>query len=203
MKIIKWLDEYLEEFLLTLLLIGISSVMIIQVISRYCFNYSLSWSDEISRYFLVWSGFLSVSFCVKKRISIKIEQVQNALPERAVPWLKMLRHTIVFLFCIIMIPYAFAYVQQTIANGSTSPALQIPLYYIQSAPLVCFVLLAIRVAQAWIREFRASRGIMMETIENELHPETLEEIKEKEAAEWAQRHGDETGDASDQKEVKE
>ena len=82
MKIVRWLDDHLEELCLTLLLIGISAIMVTQVIARYVFNYSLSWSDELARYCLVWSAFLSVSFCVKKRISIKIDQVQNALPER-------------------------------------------------------------------------------------------------------------------------
>ncbi len=156
MKVIKWLDQYLEEVLLTLMLIVISVVMIAQVISRYVFNASFSWSDELARYMLVWSCFLSVSYCVKRRISIKIEQLQNALPKKAIPWMRLVRHTIVFIFCVIMIPYAWTYLQQTIASGATSAAMQIPMSWIQSAPLVGFILLTIRVAQAWIREFKIS-----------------------------------------------
>ncbi len=156
MKALKWLDRYLEEVLLTLMLIIISVVMIAQVISRYVFNASFSWSDELARYMLVWSCFLSISFCVKRRISIKIEQLQNALPKKAIPWMRLIRHTIVFIFCIIMIPYAWTYLRQTIASGATSAAMQIPMSWIQSAPLVGFVLLAVRVAQAWIREFKIS-----------------------------------------------
>lgn len=156
MKVIKWLDNYLEEFLLVLLLIGISAVMVIQVICRYVFNYSLSWSDELTRYFLVWSCFLSVSYCVKRRISIKIKQLQEAFPERIQAWIRIIRHTIVFIFCIIMIPYAFTYVEQAVSSGAKSSALMLPMYYIQSAPLICFLLLAVRVAQAWIREFKST-----------------------------------------------
>ncbi len=156
MKVIKWLDQYLEEVLLTLMLIVISVVMIAQVISRYVFNASFSWSDELARYMLVWSCFLSVSYCVKRRISIKIEQLQNSLPKKAIPWMRLVRHTIVCVFCIIMIPYAWTYLQQTIASGATSAAMQIPMSWIQSAPLVGFVLLTIRVGQAWVREFKIS-----------------------------------------------
>lgn len=180
MKVIKWLDDHLEEVLMTLLLIAISVVMIVQVIARRVFNSSLSWSDELARYLLVWSAFLSVSYCVKKRISIKIDQFQNALPERAIPWIKMLRHTIVFLFCIIMLPYAATYVQQAVASGATGASIRIPMYYIQSAPLVCFVLLAIRVAQAWVREFKASWRFMLQTIKDELKAELREEMKREE-----------------------
>lgn len=196
MKIVRWLDDHLEELCLTLLLIGISAIMVTQVIARYVFNYSLSWSDELARYCLVWSAFLSVSFCVKKRISIKIDQVQNALPERAVPWLKMIRHTIVFLFCILMIPHAWTYVQQSVSSGASSPALQIPMVFIQCAPLVGFILLAIRVAQAWFREFKSSRKIMAETIADALKAETLEEMKAEERLEELRRKQREDGEDS-------
>ena len=152
MKIVKWLDAHLEEVLLTLLLMAIACTMLAQIIARYVFQSALSWSDELARYLLVWSAFLSVSYCVRKRVSIKIEQVQNLLPGKAVPVCKMIRHTLVFLFCILMIPYAVTYVQQAMETGGTSAAMQIPLWFIQSAPLVGFVLLAVRVAQAWIRE---------------------------------------------------
>lgn len=164
MKAIKWLDKYLEEVLMTILLFGIVIIMAAQVITRYVFNNSLSWTDELARYFLVWSCFLSVSYCVKRRISIKIDQFQNMIPERGRPWIKMIRHTIVFIFCMLMIPYTWTYLMQAQASGATSAALKIPMTYIQSAPLVGFILLAIRVVQAWVREFKASRGILAETL---------------------------------------
>ena len=172
MKLLHWFDENLEEVLMAFLLIGISVIIIVQVFARYLFNSSLTWSDELTRYFLIWSAFLSVSYCVKKRISIKIEQLQNSLSNPIIPWVRMIRHTIVFLFCLIMLPYALTYVQQSIENGSTSSALKIPMYYIQSAPLVCFILLSFRVAQAWIWEFRLSWRYMMKTLRMQLKAST-------------------------------
>lgn len=154
MKIIRWMDDNLEEALMVLLLFGIALVMILQVVTRYVFNYSMSWSDELVRYFLVWSCFLSVSFCVKKRISIKIDSLLHALPEKAKPWLRAVRHLIILIFCIIMIPFAVTFIRQAVASGATSAAMEIPMYYIQSAPLVGFVLLAIRCFQALVREVR-------------------------------------------------
>jgi TRAP-type C4-dicarboxylate transport system permease small subunit len=180
MKALRFVDDKLEEILMTLLLIGIVICMSAQVISRRVFNDSLTWTDELARYLLVWSGFLSVSYCVKKRISIKIDQFQNMLPERAVPWIKMVRHTIVFLFCIAMLPYCVTYVQQAVASGATSSALKIPMYYIQSAPLVGFVLLAIRVAQAWVREFKASWRGMWGDLKAQLKAELREELRQEE-----------------------
>ncbi|MCQ2500863.1 MAG: TRAP transporter small permease [Lachnospiraceae bacterium] len=152
MKLVKWIDSHLEEVLLALLLAAIACIMLAQIIARYVFKNALTWSDEMARYMLVWSGFLSVSYCVKKRVSIKIEQLQNAMPEKVIPAIRLIRHVIVFAFCVIMIPYSITYVQQALASGATSAAMKLPMTWIQSAPLVGFVLLAVRVLQAAIRE---------------------------------------------------
>ncbi|MCD8142490.1 MAG: TRAP transporter small permease [Clostridiales bacterium] len=159
MKVLKWLDESLEEVLLILLLIAMVCIMGIQVVARYCLNQSLSWSEELTQYLFVWATFISVSYCVKKRISIKIEQLLNILPEPGQTVLRLFRHTIVFIFCIIMLPYCQSYLQQSIELEATSAALGIPMYYIQSAPLVGFLLLTVRVAQAWWREAKKMKGV--------------------------------------------
>ena len=92
----------------------------------------------------------------------------------------MIRHTIVFIFCILMIPFALTYVQQAMASGATSPALKIPMTFIQAAPLAGFILLAIRVLQAWIREWKASRAFMIQTLKEEILGEIRREQEEKE-----------------------
>ena len=61
-KVLHWLDENLEEFLLVVFLIAMTLIMGIQVLSRYVLGQSLSWSEEITRYLFIWSVFLSVSY---------------------------------------------------------------------------------------------------------------------------------------------
>jgi TRAP-type C4-dicarboxylate transport system permease small subunit len=48
-----WIDEYLEEFVMTILLILMALIMGVQVLSRYVFGMSLSWSEEITRYLFI------------------------------------------------------------------------------------------------------------------------------------------------------
>ena len=152
MKFLKWLDDNLEETILILLLICMVVIMGMQILARYALNTSLSWSEELTQYLFVWSVFLSISYCVKKRISIKIEQFLSILPKKGQTGLRLLRHTLVFIFCLIMIPYCVTYVRQAIDLQATSAALHIPMYFIQSAPLVGFLLLTVRDFQAWLRE---------------------------------------------------
>lgn len=154
MKFLKWLDDNLEETILIILLICMVLVMGMQILARYCLNTSLSWSEELTQYMFVWSVFISISYCVKKRISIKIEQFLSILPARGQAGLRLLRHTLVLAFCIVMLPFSVTYVQQSIDSHATSAALHLPMYFIQSAPLVGFILLTVRVFQAWLREAR-------------------------------------------------
>ena len=158
MKFLKWLDENLEEMILIILLVCMVIIMGMQILARYCLNTSLSWSEELTQYMFVWSVFISISYCVKKRISIKIEQFLNILPARGQAGLRLLRHTLVLLFCLVMLPFAVTYVQQSVDSQATSAALHIPMYFIQSAPLVGFILLTVRVLQAWLREAKNIAG---------------------------------------------
>lgn len=64
-KALQWLDENLEEVLLVIALAAMAVIMGIQVIARYIFGASLSWSEELTRYIFIWAGFLSVSYCTK------------------------------------------------------------------------------------------------------------------------------------------
>ena len=154
MKAIRWIDEYLEEIIMVILLVCMVLIMGTQIFARYCLNNSLGWTEELTQYIFVWSTFISISYCVKKRVSIKIEQFINVLPERGKAVLRLIRHTLVFVFCVIMIPYALTYVSQAIDSHAKSAALHLPMYFVQSAPLVGFILLIIRVAQAWVREVK-------------------------------------------------
>ena len=75
MKLVKWLDKHLEEILLVGLLFVMMIIMGIQILARYALGNSLSWSEEITRFCFIWTGFLSISYCVKNSKSIKIEQL--------------------------------------------------------------------------------------------------------------------------------
>ena len=105
-KVLHWLDENLEEFLLVVFLIAMTLIMGIQVLSRYVLGQSLSWSEEITRYLFIWSGFLSVSYCSKKCLSIKIEQFVAIFPRRGKALFKVVNHTFELIFFLYMIPFA-------------------------------------------------------------------------------------------------
>ncbi len=146
-KALYYLEENLEEIFMVLCLIAMTLIMGLQIISRYVLHISLSWSEEITRYIFIWAAFISVSLCTKKCISIKIDQFIKLFSKRGEAAFKILNLVISLAFFLYLIPYAYRYLQETIASGQVSPACQIPMSFVQSAPLVAFVLCSIRIIQ--------------------------------------------------------
>lgn len=154
MKVIKWLDENIEEFLLMLLLVCITLIMGVQIFARYVLNNSFTWSEELVRYLFIYMGFISVSYCIKKWISIKINQVIELFPKKAYIVLQLILNIILFLFFVYLSYYSLLYLQSSITSGQVSPALQIPMSYIQAAPLLGFGLASIRALQQIILDLQ-------------------------------------------------
>lgn len=152
-KVLNRIDEYLEEVLLAGALAAMAVIMGVQVFFRYVLGASLSWSEELTRYLFIWAGFLSVSYCTKKCISIKIEQFVSLFPKRGKALFKVVNHTLELILFLYLLPFAWNYLMSAVENGQTSPAMGIPMYVVQAAPLVGFSLCAVRVLQRWIVEF--------------------------------------------------
>lgn len=144
---IRWLDKNFEEFLLTILLFLMTLIMGIQVFSRYILGHSLTWSEELTRYLFIWSSFLSISYCTRKCISIKIEQFLHKFSTKDQILLKIVNHLIEITLFLYLIPAAFLYVKAAVVSEQVSPALGIPMYMIQIAPLVGFSLVVLRIIQ--------------------------------------------------------
>ena len=156
-KVLAWLNENLEEFFMVVSLILMTIIMGIQVFSRYVLGASPSWSEEVTRYLFVWAGFLSVSYCTKKCVSIKIEQFVSIFPRRGKAMFKLVNHTFELIFFFYLIPFAVKYLMSAVESGQVSPACHIPMYYVQAAPLVSFILVAFRIMQRWHIELQTVR----------------------------------------------
>lgn len=153
MNVLKWLDENLEEIIMMILCAIMAIIMIIQVGARYIFKASLSWSEELTRFMFIWSAFLSISYCIRKRLSIQITLLLDAFPFK----IKYVIIMLVDLVCLVLYgylaPQAFSYLGQTITNGQLSTALRLPMWVIYLAPCVGFAFSTLRSLQMFILDF--------------------------------------------------
>ena len=144
---LKAIDDYLEETILLILLVLMTCIMGIQIVSRYVFQNSLTWSEELVRYMFVWSAFLGVPFCIKHGLSIKVDQFRNLFPVPLQRILMYIDKIIIFLLFLVLFIYSFKVVRATYLSGQTSPAMQLPMWTVQISVTVSSLLSMIRSIQ--------------------------------------------------------
>lgn len=67
-----------------IILMAVMAVLVFaNVVSRYVFNYSFIWVEEITRYMMVWLGFIGSGLVLRYGAHIAVEAFQDALPTRA------------------------------------------------------------------------------------------------------------------------
>ena len=144
---VKWIDDHLEELVMTVLLFFITAIITYAVIMRYVFNDSPSWAEEVTRFIFIWSAFLSISLCIKRQSSIRIDILLNVLSERGRTVLLMCVNIFVAVVLAYWLKGAVNVTRTLISNGQTSPALLIPMWTIYGASVVGFALGIIRSVQ--------------------------------------------------------
>lgn len=156
---LKALDDYLEEIILLILLVLMTCIMGIQIVSRYVFQNSLTWSEELVRYMFVWSAFLGIPFCIKHGLSIKVDQFRNLFPIPLQKALMYIDKIIIFVLFLVMFIYSCLVVKASYLSGQTSPAMQIPMWIVQLSVCVSSLLSMMRSIQNFVNLIRGKTKI--------------------------------------------
>lgn len=145
-KVIHWIDHYLEETLLVILLVGINCVMMLQVIMRYFFT-PLTWPEEFTRFCFVASGFLSLGYCIRKNKLLKVDVVVGMMPPKTALVLQYLTNMISLAFYVYVFAGSFSVVESAWAQASVSPAMGFPMYLLYCTVTIGFFLAIVRGVQ--------------------------------------------------------
>lgn len=101
MRLIKLLDDHVEEWLLIFTYTAMLLIASAQIFFRYVVNYSISWSQDLLTYMLIWSVFIGISLAVKKRRHIKVELAYVLISKKNQFYLKVLSNVVFMIFCLI------------------------------------------------------------------------------------------------------
>lgn len=147
MKLLKLLNDNLERYLMFVLLLGMTLVLGIQIVFRFVLNDPLTWSEELARFMFIWSAFLSISFCLKEGISLKIDTLISIFPQKTQKLIYMAGDIVMAVFFIYLLPASWEFAYTSVLSGQTSAACHIPMYFIQISLMVGFALAAFRSLQ--------------------------------------------------------
>ncbi len=111
----------LEILTATLLLIVVGLVSA-QVVARYVFNASLTWSEEAARMTFVYLTFLGAALALGRGQNLRIELFVGSLSRRARLWLHLSLHVLSLAFVLVVLAYSIPLVQRL--YPTPTPALQ-------------------------------------------------------------------------------
>ena len=146
MELLKKIDEKFEEIFLGAFLIGISCIILLQIVLRLM-KMSLPWPEELARYFYVWSVFLSLSYLIKTRTNLRVDLILAFLPRLIRRGLEVILQLLNALFFGLLFYHSFQVIDAVKWSSQTSPALEIPMYIIYLIVPFSFLLTAFRALQ--------------------------------------------------------
>jgi len=120
-----------------------------QVVARYIF-FSLSWSEEVSRYGLVWLTFLGGALGVRKKIHVAVEAIVMYFPPELKTIIVKINYLLLALFGFVLFWFGTGL---SIHNmKQLSPAMHIPIGIIYAAvPVGGLLIMLFTLEMLWDR----------------------------------------------------
>ncbi|MCG8529609.1 MAG: TRAP transporter small permease [Desulfovibrionales bacterium] len=134
----------MENFILVWTILGLALIGFVQVFTRYLFNYSFTWFEELGRYMGVFIAFLGASIGVRTGSHFTMDLVVSKLSR---PWRRpivLFTHILSAFFFIIVAWYSYKSVVRMYGYETTSPTMEIPMYIAYMPIPVFSVFIALR-----------------------------------------------------------
>jgi TRAP-type C4-dicarboxylate transport system permease small subunit len=117
------ISDRLDKICEVLIVFMIGAMVIIttaQIIFRTWFT-ALTWSDEVTRYLLIWSTFIGATCVYRHGGNIAITFIQEAFPDKVTKALKVLVHVLCMVLFLVLCWYGCQYVTKLNKTATTLP----------------------------------------------------------------------------------
>lgn len=114
----------LNRGLIILMAVAMVAMVFANVVSRYVWNHSFIWAEELSQYLMVWITFLGAGLALREGRHVAVELLQDRF---ATPTKRRLRHlvmllVILFLVALVILGFQFC----VFAWDQETPVMNIP-----------------------------------------------------------------------------
>ena len=157
-KIFNFLESKFEEIFACIALVIISLCVIFQVISRYVFNFGITWTEELAGFAMPWAIYMGAALGVRERFHIRILVGVSSLP-------MLTQYLIIFAgdflwlaFNIFMIKYGIDYLKIMWEFPVISQTLSISNFWPETIVVIAYSLMLLRLVQIYVKWFRDGRN---------------------------------------------
>lgn len=114
--------------------IGLILAVLLQVFARVFLPKVPSWTEEVSRIFLIWMVGCGAGLAMRQKSFVNVDLVVNLLPGRAKALLEALVDLLICLLMAVCLHQGWRHL--ALGRRQTSPALEIPMQYVFFALVV-------------------------------------------------------------------
>ena len=145
MKAINKVIDWLEDYLLIILMIAMTCVVMAQVILRMTGG-NLKWTEETAWYMYIWVIYLGASRAVRNHAELSVDIIRGLFKDagRAQAVYDTVRTAMCVAFSAVFARYSFAIIQNMISRPQYSPACQYNMILVYIASIVAAVLMLSR-----------------------------------------------------------
>ena len=126
--------------------------LFINVICRYGFNYSLSWSEELVREVIIYTTFIGCSAAIKNRSMIKIDALVQVVPGLKTP-LNFFSHLATLGFSLFITYFGWNFAALQVTTHQKTIILGIPLVYLIGILPLMGVMMFLRTIQVIYEDY--------------------------------------------------
>lgn len=144
-----WLNKNVENVIAITLLVVMTLAVFLQIVTR-TLDYSLSWTEELARYCLIWLVFIGLSLAVIHQQHIKIDVISKHLNTKEKKVLALVAHLVFLAFSLVILFYSTQMVMNLFFLEQHSPALGLPMWIVYLACPVGFCLTSFRLLQQMV-----------------------------------------------------
>jgi C4-dicarboxylate transporter, DctQ subunit len=143
----RWLDR-LEEFIVMLLMAGMTLLAFAQVVARYVFNYSFVWALEVIGVMFAWLIFVGMAYGVREGTHIGVDLLVRSLGPRASRVVGGIAAVLCIAYALILAWGGLQYVEKMYTVGIEMQDVPIPQWVPRLVLPAGFLWLAFRFGQA-------------------------------------------------------
>ncbi len=146
-KILDNLEYYIAAFCLGLM----TFLCFIQVVSRYVFNFSITWAEELSVMLFIVSVFIGAIGGTRRNQHMRLEMVVDLFPPKTKAIFKIISNVIFMVVAVILIYAIMINIQNLFTYKMKTPIMKLPKWIPYSVLPISLAFIIIRLMEENIR----------------------------------------------------
>ena len=134
---------------------GMAIAILLAITSRFIIKIPIPWTEELSRYLMVWVAFLAGSLGFKRGVHVGVLFVVKRVPGSVAKWIGLITNTALLVFFLVLIIEGFQ--MATLVADQMSPVLRISMAWVYSSLPVGAVIFTLFVIQSIIENLKGLR----------------------------------------------